>query len=80
MMKKLLLKQDVFLLGSHPALLRQLAFRFAEVVRREVEFVSISRDTTESDLKQRREIVHHPMAGASAQYVNQPVVEAAVRL
>ena len=70
MMKKLLLRQDVFLLGSHPAHLRQLAFRFAEVVRREVEFVSISRDTTESDLKQRREIVHEGGAGASVRYAN----------
>ena len=78
MMKKLLLRQDVFLLGSHPAHLRQLAFRFAEVVQREVEFVSISRDTTESDLKQRREIVREGSAGASVPYANQPVVEAAL--
>ena len=32
-------------------------FRFAELTDREVEVVSISRDTTESDLKQRRELV-----------------------
>ena len=50
-------------------------FRFAELTDREVEVVSISRDTTESDLKQRRELV----GGGSVEYVNQPVVEAALR-
>ena len=57
LMKKQTLRQDAMLLGSHPAALRQLVFRFAELTEREVEVVSISRDTTESDLKQRRELV-----------------------
>jgi hypothetical protein len=36
---------------------RRIALRFCEVAQREYEFVSLSRDTTEADLKQRREIV-----------------------
>ena len=43
------------------------------VMEREAEVVSISRDTTESDLKQRREL-----HAGSVRYVNQPVVEAAL--
>ena len=43
------------------------------VYLRQVEHVSISRDTTESDLKQRREI-----RGGSVEYSDQPVVEAAL--
>ena len=71
--KKAALRQDAILLGSHPAYLRRLVFRYAELAEREAEFVSISRDTTESDLKQRREL-----SAGSVLYVNQPVVEAAV--
>lgn len=44
-----------------------------ELTSREVEYVSLSRDTTESDLKQRREI-----QGGSAFYVDQPAVRAAI--
>ena len=38
---------------------------------RQVEHVAVSRDTTESDLKQRREFI-----GGSVVYVDQPVVQA----
>ncbi len=61
--------------GSHPAALRQLVFRFAELTEREDEVASINRDTIESDLKQTRELV----GGGSVEHVNQPVVEAALR-
>ena len=71
--KKSTLRQDAILLGNHPAYLRRLVFRFAELLEREVEVVSISRDSTESDLKQRREL-----HAGSVLYVNQPVVEAAL--
>ena len=37
-----------------------------QLTQREVEYVALSRDTTESDLKQRREI-----RGGSAHYVDQ---------
>ena len=73
LMKKQLLRQDVMLLGSHVPTLRAVACRFCEMTGRELEHVAISRDTTESDLKQRREFV----AGSVA-YVDQPVVQAAL--
>ena len=73
LMKKAALRQDAILLGNHPAALRRLVFRFASVMEREVEVVSVSRDSTESDLK-------WPCASFQMDpyYVNQPVVEAAL--
>ena len=71
--KKSALRQDAILLGSHPTYIRRLVMRYAELVEREVEVVSVSRDTTESDMKQRREL-----HAGSVLYVNQPVVEAAL--
>ena len=61
------------LLGSHLPTLRALACRFCEMTQQEAELVAISRDTTESDLKQRREI-----CGGSVLYSDQPVVQAAL--
>lgn len=52
---------------------RQLAFRFGEVIQRELEYLSISRDTTEADLKQRAEVVH-----GSLHYVDQSPVRCAL--
>lgn len=46
---------------------------FQELTQREVEYVSLSRDTTESDLKQRREI-----QDGTAFYVDQAAVRAAL--
>ena len=65
--------QDAMLLGAHLPTLRAIASRFCALAGREAEHVSISRDTTESDLKQRREIV-----GGSITYSSQPVVNAAL--
>ncbi|XP_039499673.1 von Willebrand factor A domain-containing protein 8 [Drosophila santomea] len=56
MLQKDALRQDMFLLGQPGPLRRQLAMQFLELTQREVEYVALSRDTTESDLKQRREI------------------------
>ena len=55
-MQKDLLGQDIFLIGRPSPLRRKLALQYLELTQRELEFVSLSRDTTESDLKQRREI------------------------
>ena len=44
-------------MADPPRARRHAAMCFAELFKREVEVVSISADTTESDLKQRREIV-----------------------
>ena len=56
----------MFLMGPPGPLRRHLAFIFCEMTGREVEYVSLSRDTTETDLKQRREIV-----GGTVHYVDQ---------
>lgn len=57
-----LIGQDMYLLGPPGPQCRHLALAFAELVSREVEHVAISRDTTEADLKQRREIVNSTVA------------------
>ncbi|KAI8033057.1 hypothetical protein M5D96_014190 [Drosophila gunungcola] len=73
MLQKDALRQDMFLLGQPGPLRRQLALQFLELTQREVEYVALSRDTTESDLKQRREI--HDKA---AVYHDQGAVRAAL--
>lgn len=50
------LGQDVFLIGPPGPLRRQLALSYLEMTKRELEFVTLTRDTTDTDLKQRREI------------------------
>ena len=66
MLKKDLLGQDMFLIGPPGPMKRRLAMAFAELTRREIEYVCLSRDTTESDLKQRREV-----SGKTATYIDQ---------
>ena len=56
MLQKEKLGQDVFLVGTPGPSRRRLAMWCCEVLQREVEYLALSRDTTESDLKQRREI------------------------
>jgi hypothetical protein len=46
--------------------------QYLELTQRELEYVALSRDTTESDLKQRREII-----GGTAHYIDQSAVKAA---
>ncbi|ELK10027.1 hypothetical protein PAL_GLEAN10015262 [Pteropus alecto] len=65
-MQKDLLGQDVFLIGPPGPLRRSIAMQYLELTKREVEYISLSRDTTESDLKQRREI-----RAGSAFYIDQ---------
>ena len=65
---------NTFLIGSPPgAYRRQLAFAYAELVGREVEYLCLTRDTTEADIKQRREIID-----GSIVYKNQCAVNAAL--
>ena len=71
-LQKDLLGQDVFLIGRPSPLRRQLAMQYLELTQRELEYVALSRDTTESDLKQRREIV-----AGTAHYIDQAAVRAA---
>ncbi|MEJ1280537.1 von Willebrand factor A domain containing 8 [Cricetulus griseus] len=55
-MQKDLLGQDIFLIGPPGPLRRSVAMQYLELTKREVEYIALSRDTTETDLKQRREI------------------------
>nr|CAD7197513.1 unnamed protein product [Timema douglasi] len=73
MLQKDVLGQDIFLLGRPGPLRRRLAMQYLELTNRELEFVSLSRDTTESDLKQRREI-----KSGTAIYFDQSAVRAAI--
>lgn len=74
--KDLALGQDFCLLGP-PELARDrrsLLFLYAALVEREIEYVSLSRDTSDADLKQRKEVVE----GGKSVYVNQAPVRAAL--
>ena len=57
MSKKRVLKQDILLLSSPPnTFARNVALTFTEINNLPVEFVSLTSDTTESDLKTRRDL------------------------
>lgn len=72
---KELLNQDMFLLSSAGGPLRRwIALHYCAIYKREVEYLYLTRDTSESDLKQRREIT----ATGTSVYVSQCVVEAAI--
>ncbi|XP_068123903.1 von Willebrand factor A domain-containing protein 8 [Hyperolius riggenbachi] len=71
-MQKDLLGQDIFLIGPPGPLRRSIAMQYLELTKREVEYIALSRDTTESDLKQRREI-----RAGTAFYIDQCAVRAA---
>lgn len=72
MMQKDNLGQDMFLLGRPGPSRRKVALQYLELTQRELEYVALSRDTTESDLKQRREIQN-----STAKYFDQSAVRAA---
>ncbi|MDP2437681.1 MAG: AAA family ATPase [archaeon] len=86
MLQKDTVGQDMVLVGRPNAsdFRRELALRFCEVTEREMEYVALSRDTLEADLKQRREIVvssHSDSSStpsSSSAFVDQAVVRAAV--
>lgn len=72
MLQKDNLKQDIFLIGKPGKYKRNIVMTYLQLTNQECEYVSLSRDTTESDLKQRREIV----SGTSI-YIDQAAVKAA---
>jgi hypothetical protein len=74
MAQKDALGQDFFLLGSHGPMRRWLALVYCARANREVEYLALTQDTTESDLKQRRELV----PGGSAEYFDQGTLKAAL--
>jgi hypothetical protein len=67
------LSQDMFLLGMPGPLRRRLAFRWAELAHREIEYLQLTRDTAEPDLKQRRELKMGKMV-----FVDQAPVRSAI--
>ncbi|CAH0715329.1 unnamed protein product, partial [Brenthis ino] len=73
MLQKDILGQDMFLLGRPGPSRRKVAFQYLELTQRELEYVALSRDTTEADLKQRREI-----QSSTAKYFDQSAVRAAI--
>ena len=73
MMQKHNLGQDIFLMGPPGPRRRWLALKFCHALMKEVEYLSLSRDTTESDIKQRREI-----QDGGVVFVDQPAVQAAI--
>ena len=72
-LQKLQLCQDVFLLGSPGVLRRHVALAVCELLQLECEFVQLSADTTESSIKQRREI-----KSGSSTFVDGAAVRAAI--
>lgn len=74
MQQKDRLKQDMFLIGTPGATRRRLALRYCQRHEREFELLTLSRDTTEADLKQRREIIDKNVT-----YEDQAPVRAAVQ-
>ena len=73
LMQKESIGQDVFLLGVPGPQRRRLVMMYCELVGRDVEYVAISRDTTDADLKQRRELV-----AGTAVFSDQAAVRAAI--
>lgn len=73
MLQKFQLRQDIFLLGSPGRTRRDLVMQFASILGMAVEYVSLSQDTTDSDLKLRREI-----RNGTAVFHEQPAVRAAL--
>lgn len=68
------LSQDCFLVGLPSSLRRGLAVFWCFRESRDFEYVALTPDTTESDLKQRREI----LPGGTSVFVNQAAVRAAI--
>jgi MoxR-like ATPase len=73
-MQKDRLGQDVFLIGPPGSFKRNLALEYANLAGREVEYVPLSKDVTDGDLKMRREI-----SSGSAFYTEQACVRAAIQ-
>jgi MoxR-like ATPase len=74
MMVQLRLGQDMLLLGEPGGRVRLLVLWLCSILRLEVEYVGVTRDTSEADLKQRREL-----RGGSVLYSDAPPLRAATR-
>uniref|UniRef100_A0A7E4ZTR3 von Willebrand factor A domain-containing protein 8 n=1 Tax=Panagrellus redivivus TaxID=6233 RepID=A0A7E4ZTR3_PANRE len=56
LLQKDALQQDVFLIGVPGTLRTSVVLAYLELCNREFEYLAVTRDTTEADIKQRREI------------------------
>ncbi|KAK3261757.1 hypothetical protein CYMTET_29350, partial [Cymbomonas tetramitiformis] len=74
MRKKDIMGQDMYLLGGYGPLRRWIALKYCALRGREVEYIALTRDHTEADLKQRREII----AGGTVAFTDLQVVTAAI--
>lgn len=72
MMQKDNLRQDFFLIGRPGKFRRDIVMTYLQLTNQEFEYISLSRDTSESDLKQRREI-----SNGTSIYIDQAAVRAA---
>ena len=73
MLQKDAMGQDLFLIGPPGPMRRWLALKYCNLVNKEVEFLTISSDTTEADIKARREI-----HAGTVEWIHQPAVKAAL--
>uniref|UniRef100_A0A1I7YH63 VWFA domain-containing protein n=1 Tax=Steinernema glaseri TaxID=37863 RepID=A0A1I7YH63_9BILA len=73
LLQKDLLKQDVFLIGAPGSVRSDLVLQYLTLCNREYEYLPVTRDTTEADIKQRREI-----RAGSALYTDLCAVRAAL--
>jgi hypothetical protein len=61
------------LIGEESFIKRQILYKYCEITNSEFEYISITKDTTEHDLKQRKEIYNK-----NVYFIDQPVVRAAL--
>jgi len=81
MLQKDTLGQDMLLIGPPGAgavFRRRLALAFCDLLQRETQLLALTQDTTESDLKQRRELVQKAPKSLDLEFVDQPPVSAAI--
>ncbi|CAF0785254.1 unnamed protein product [Adineta ricciae] len=73
LMKKDNLGQDALLVGPPGPARRRLILAYLELTRKPYQYIQLTRDTTDSDIKQRREIQNK-----TALFINQAAVTAAI--
>lgn len=73
LMKKDNLGQDALFVGPPGPTRRRLVFAYLELNRKPYQYIQLTRDTTDSDIKQRREIQNK-----TALFINQAAVNAAI--
>ena len=73
MMMQMKLGQDMLLLGEPGPRMRQIALWLCALLGREVEYIGVTRDTAEADLKQRRELID-----GTVRYADAPPLRAAL--